>query len=207
MNNFLGLSRRVEPRFYFLCLALIFEGGILLLACLLSWYWQHPLFRYLSISAGGLCWGLISSIPLFFLFFIGMELSWKSMKEIRQFMMTQFYPLIKDCSLFELALVSLLAGCGEELFFRGFLQELISNAWGMPAGLIVSSMVFSMMHPVSLMYSIVVFFISLYLGIIFIVSNTLFSVIVCHSVYDFVAMLSFSYFWKANKKGRYSSHS
>jgi len=80
------------------------------------------------------------------------------------------------------ALVSLCAGLGEEVLFRGFLQVKI--------GLVASAVIFGLFHFFNLTYFLVTTFMGLYLGWLFEKNemNLLIPFFV-HAVYDFVALL------------------
>jgi membrane protease YdiL (CAAX protease family) len=72
----------------------------------------------------------------------------------------------ESCSIIKLAILSLIAGFGEEAFFRGFLQSVISNNFGEFTGVLIANLIFGALHLITLTYGIIVFFIGCYLSAI-----------------------------------------
>ena len=61
--------------------------------------------------------------------------------------------LFRECNIIDLALISLLAGFGEELMFRGFLRPpVLSYWWGAWLGIAATSVLFGLVHPFGLTY-------------------------------------------------------
>jgi len=133
--------------------------------------------------------GLIFSIPLFvvnFIFFGVKKTPIRISEQFLEFRNRVVCPLARLMDPWSAAFVSILAGLGEELFFRGFLLT--------ETGLIVSSILFSVLHfgtqikkypLVALLY----FFIGCYFAWICIYTQGLWPAIIAHSFYDFVIIL------------------
>ncbi|WP_049722806.1 CPBP family intramembrane glutamic endopeptidase [Gilvimarinus polysaccharolyticus] len=97
-------------------------------------------------------------------------------------------PLFTPLALWQLTLISVLAGIGEELLFRVFLQPLISsysNAW---IGIGLTSLSFALLHFMSWLYFILTLIIGLLLGVGYYLSQSLIFVMVWHGVYDLIAL-------------------
>ncbi|MGM0769140.1 MAG: CPBP family intramembrane glutamic endopeptidase [Pseudomonadota bacterium] len=87
-----------------------------------------------------------------------------------------------------LILLSLLAGIGEELLFRGALQGwLMARTDGVTA-VMVASVVFGLVHFVSFTYFLVATGLGLVLGTAYMVSESLVMVMIWHAVYDMIAL-------------------
>ena len=110
-------------------------------------------------------------------------------------------PLFKSCTWGELAAISLLAGFGEELLFRGVFQAATAEWTGdflphSPAGamvgdgiaLVVVAIVFGLMHAVNAAYAVLATVMGLYLGWLWLATGNLAVPIVAHAVYDFLAL-------------------
>lgn len=133
--------------------------------------------------------GLLFSIPLFIINFIFFGIKTKQIPILNQF--TEFrdrvvYPLAKVMDLPSAAIVSILAGFGEELFFRGVLLT--------ETGIIISSFLFSVLHfgfqvksfpLVALLY----FFIGCYFAWLCQHTGSLWPAIIAHAFYDFVIIM------------------
>jgi len=84
------------------------------------------------------------------------------------------------------------AGIGEELLFRGVLQSTLTEYTGLaPVSVVVTSVVFGLLHFATPLYAFLAFVASLYFGFLFqdpAVDNLAIPMI-CHGVYDVVALL------------------
>ena len=102
-------------------------------------------------------------------------------------------PLFRDWRLADFALVSVLAGVGEEMLFRGVIQpavaEAVGGGWGIAVGLAASALLFGLAHPITPAYALLAGLIGLYLGGVWLVSGNLLVPVVAHAGYDFVALI------------------
>ena len=87
------------------------------------------------------------------------------------------------------ACVAALAGVGEELLFRGFLQTWLSNHFAITLAILVASIIFGLLHYLSHAYFISVTLMSVAFGVGYYVTDSLLMVMVWHGVYDFVALI------------------
>lgn len=87
------------------------------------------------------------------------------------------------------ACVAALAGVGEELLFRGFLQTWLSNHFAITWAILVASIIFGLLHYLSHAYFISVTFMSVAFGVGYYITDSLLMVMVWHGVYDFVALI------------------
>jgi uncharacterized protein len=98
-------------------------------------------------------------------------------------------PLLAKSTWSELALISLSAGVGEEMLFRGVVQAGLSGWLGVPWGLSLTSLLFGLIHPISIVYMVFAAVLGFYLGAVWwIVHENLLTVMVTHAVFDFVAL-------------------
>ncbi|MCB0405495.1 MAG: CPBP family intramembrane metalloprotease [Bdellovibrionales bacterium] len=90
--------------------------------------------------------------------------------------------LIERLPIWQLALLSLSAGVGEEILFRGVAQPYL--------GVWVTGLVFGLLHALTPTYFFVAFAVGTYLGLVFgWTSGNLFVPVAVHTVYDFLAFL------------------
>ena len=106
----------------------------------------------------------------------------------KHFCENEVEPLLHDSSWSEIGLVSLSVGVSEEMLFRGVFQAALTNWLGVPLGLGLASVLFGLLHPISVPYMVMAAFLGLYLGTVWIVSGNLLTVIVVHTLYDFAAL-------------------
>lgn len=89
-----------------------------------------------------------------------------------------------------LACVAALAGVGEELLFRGFLQTWLSNHFAITWAILVASIIFGLLHYLSHAYFMSVTVMSIAFGVAYYITDSLLMVMVWHGVYDFIALLA-----------------
>lgn len=85
-------------------------------------------------------------------------------------------------------IVSILAGIGEELLFRGVLQYGLTENWNPLVGILLASLLFGAAHAVSSSYFVLATLMGLYLGLLYHWSGNLLVPIVVHALYDWVAI-------------------
>jgi membrane protease YdiL (CAAX protease family) len=145
----------------------------------------------------GLIWGLVASLPLlgYLAVFHFSPPGW--MHSLRKFCVEHLCPLFQGSAIWELALLSLAAGIGEELLFRWSLQGGLTSIFevrlSQPVaeviGLIIASLLFGLCHAVTKLYFTVTFIGGLFLGwTMFATSNWLVPA-VAHALYDFAALV------------------
>ena len=83
---------------------------------------------------------------------------------------------LRQMGLFDIVLVALSAGVGEEILFRGAIQHAL-GLWG-------TSFLFGLMHPLSLAYVLYATVAGLLLGWLAIATQSLLAPIVCHTIID-----------------------
>jgi hypothetical protein len=172
--------------------AIFFEGGMALVAILLGYLFSFPLGKLINWNGLDLLWGALATIPLLGLFLFSLTSRWKPLRSIRRTMHRVILESMKHCSVLQILMICLLAGFGEELLFRGLIQEGLA-AWiggqaGDWIGLFVGAIAFGLLHPISLTYILLVVIVGLYLGALMLYFDNLLVPIVVHTWYDFVAI-------------------
>lgn len=165
------------------------EGGLGLVACLLSWLTGQPVWQrfHWNVEDAGL--GVAVCLPMLLAF--GLCLVWPvgPLARIRRICEEVIRPLFTFCSMLDLAIISLLAGFGEEMLFRGWLQEFLgarSTPW---LGLVLASLAFGLLHPITLTYVIVATGLGAYLGLVWALNGNLLTVGIAHGLYDFLVLV------------------
>ncbi len=97
-------------------------------------------------------------------------------------------PLFAGVNWPQLALVSLLAGVGEELFFRGVIQPVLIGWIGIAGGLLAASVVFGLLHAITPTYALLATAVGAYLGWLALASGNLLGPMIAHGAYDFFAL-------------------
>ena len=165
------------------------EASLGLVALVLGWaLGHHPLtdFQWTTRAA---IEGLAATLPLIGFLWLSDRWRFEPILRIRDFLREHLLPYLHDANLLDLAMLSIAAGVGEEILFRGFLQSWLTMQFGIVAAIGLTALVFGLLHPVSITYVVIATLIGAYLGGVWLVSGNLLAPIVTHAVYDFVAVL------------------
>jgi hypothetical protein len=182
----MGGARR---RLWLILLGVGFEGGFALLALLLGWLLEQPpleSFRWSLREAAG---GVAACLPLVLGALALMRWPIGPLRQIQQFSEEVIGPLFRSSGVLDLAVISLLAGVGEEMVFRGVLQPVLGRWLGALPGLLLASILFGLLHPITPAYVVLAAAIGVYLGCLFEWTQSLLLVIVAHALYDFLVLL------------------
>lgn len=170
-------------------LAVAFEGGLIVLAWGLGWLLESPLFEQVYLRWEAVAWGVVATFPPLLGAWWCAHAKWGPFLRLMREVEERLIPLFADCSRFELAVISLLAGLGEEGLFRGVIQTILSDwldRWG---ALLATSMLFGLGHFITPTYTVLAGLLGLYLGGLFMAYDNLLLVIVVHALYDFAALI------------------
>jgi membrane protease YdiL (CAAX protease family) len=170
-------------------LAIAVEGGLIGLAWLLGWLLGcGPLARFVFDVPGAL-WGLAAALPMLAGFFAAVRWPVGPLGRIKDFTDRVIRPLMRPCSLVDLAGISVLAGLGEEMLFRGVLQDTGSQWLPVWAAVLVAAVLFGVLHAVTPTYALLATVVGAYLGVLYLLTGNLLAPIVAHALYDFVALV------------------
>lgn len=182
------LSRRKT-----LILTVAVEGGLICIAIVLGAVLGIPLVSMCEPDSGMVLHGVVSAVPvmivMLLLFHIPVEPVRRIEEIIRYFMRT----VMGRLSVWDLGLVSILAGVGEELMFRGVIQHAAADYLGTFTGIFIAGILFGMVHLITPFYAVIASLLGVYLGWLFVDTGSLIVPIVCHAVYDFSAFLYFRF--------------
>lgn len=170
-------------------IAIVVEGGVGLFAVAIGLLLGRPPWRLVHWSWADSAWAIAATFPLVTLLVIVSFLPRGPLAELRSLVTRLVREVFAGCSLAALALVSLFAGLGEELLFRGLMQPLAAERLGTAAGVLITAGLFGLAHPMSKTYVIVATFIGGYLGLLLILFNNLLVPIIVHGLYDFIALV------------------
>ena len=181
------------PPSRFLIWAAVFEGGTAILALGLGWLLSAPPFAMIQWTAAGAWWGIVASLPLLGLVIGSVYFSIGPLARLTETVERLLVPMFKPANVIDLAVISILAGLGEELLFRGVAQHQIAVAIGGTAGpwagLILASMLFGLMHWVTFGYAVLATAIGVYLGWLWMATGNLLTPVVTHALYDWVILV------------------
>jgi membrane protease YdiL (CAAX protease family) len=87
--------------------------------------------------------------------------------------------------------VSIIAGLGEELLFRGVVQGLLQRFTSAPVAVAISAAVFGALHSVSPMYAVKAGLIGVYFSVLLCKTNNLAVPIISHALWDTLVFVFF----------------
>lgn len=102
--------------------------------------------------------------------------------------MRGLYRFASGYSWFVLFLLSVFAGVGEELLFRGAVQGWLAEHTNTATGVLAASVLFGLVHYASFTYFVVATCLGLVLGTAYAVTDSLLLVMIWHGVYDMIAL-------------------
>jgi membrane protease YdiL (CAAX protease family) len=170
-------------------LAIAVEGGLIVLAWLLGWLLESsPLLRF-TLDPWGALWGMLAAVPMLAGFFAAVRWPVGPLGGIKEFTDRIIRPLMMPCSLVDLAGISLLAGLGEEMLFRGVLQDAFAHWLPLWLAIVTVAVLFGLLHAVTFTYALLAALVGAYLGVLYWGTGNLLAPILAHAVYDFVALV------------------
>jgi membrane protease YdiL (CAAX protease family) len=169
-------------------LAVLVEGGLIVLAWLLGWLLGYPPVPQIKWNSRDALLGLALTLPLLALFLVLIRWPVGPLRRIKRFSEEVLSPVLAPCTRIDLLGISVLAGLGEELLFRGVMQAAFSSWLGLGWGLAIASILFGVMHAVTFTYAVLATVMGAYLGWLWVWTDNLLVPIVVHALYDFVVL-------------------
>ena len=166
------------------------EGGLIVLAWALGWLLDQLPLRDFHWKWWDALWGLVATVPMMALFFLMLRWPVGPLLRIKRFSEEVLRPLLEPCSVLDLLGISVLAGLGEEMLFRGVLQGAFAHWLKSPwPALALASVLFGLLHAVTLTYALLATLMGAYLGWLWYATGNLLTPILAHALYDFLALL------------------
>lgn len=173
----------------FLTLAASVQGGVVLFACLIGWGIGIDPWSLVRWEGRSFAFGVLAVVPMLGLYSFSPGL--------RKLAIDALGESLSQCRWYELVILAILAGVGEELLFRGVIDSGLSriNPW---FALIASNVAFGLLHAMSRNYFLATTGIGLAMH--FLANATgernLLAPMVAHGVYDYIAFHLLIREWK-----------
>jgi uncharacterized protein len=156
--------------------------------------WSDAKGLFVGIVLGG-CLGAILAAAIFAL----ARLPLRSLRDLQEMMETRLREFLIQLTPVELVVLAMAAGIGEEILFRGWLQQGLftllgaeKNALFGVLGLLIASVLFGLAHPISPVYVVLATLMGIALGGIYWSTGNLLCAIVAHAVYDAIILLKWN---------------
>lgn len=180
-------SIRSVERGKVLWLTVVVEGGLAVLAWGLGAAFGPPAYGDFRLDGRAVLLGVVASLPPLAGVALALRSEWPPLARLRDLIHRVIGQLFAELTVLDLAIVSILAGIGEEAFFRGFLQTALAGKLGITAAVAVTSLIFGLAHFVSFGYAVYATVVGAYLGVLMLAGGLVVP-IVAHAVFDFVAL-------------------
>jgi uncharacterized protein len=165
-------------------------GLSVIVICLYSFFWQRPKIRF---SSSALIFGVISAVLLYGIFCLGYVLSPYIVPGTAH-QVGGIYDMGTgtDKRLIFLLLL-FVTGPGEEIFWRGFLQDRLMLKYGNLSGFILTTLIYGSVHIFSMNFMLVMaaFVAGAFWGALYLWKRDLSMVIVSHSLWSAVIFAIF----------------
>lgn len=173
---------------HLLVLALVVEGGLAALAWGLGVALGRPAFEKLDLDWTAWVWGGLATLPPLAGLMWARRTRWGPLARLGALIEVRVAPLFSRCTLVDLALISALAGVGEEALFRGVLQPWLGGILGPWPAVVVVGIAFGLAHWLTPTYAVYAALMGVYLGALYHALGNLWVPIFAHAAYDFVAL-------------------
>lgn len=171
-------------------LAIACEGGLGLLALAVGWFLARPPLAQIAWNTTALVQGLLAAAPMLVAAWLIMRWPVGPLKPLEELVRKQLVPIFRQCTTFDLLMISSAAGFGEELLFRGVVQTGVEQFTGSAVlALLAGGATFGLAHPITFSYVILAALIGVYLGWLQLATDNLLVPIVTHGAYDFCALV------------------
>jgi uncharacterized protein len=180
----------------FMALALIFEGSMVLVALVIGWIFHLDVFHGLRATIPAVVVGVAGAIAPFVLLLASERWKIPAIERIKILVVESLGPSLVACNWFDIILLALVAGIGEEVLFRGAVQPLLerwtaSLSGSVAIALILSNVIFGLLHCVTPTYALLAGLMGVYFGLLLDAtgSRNLLGPILAHGLYDYLAFL------------------
>lgn len=175
-----------EGRAFWTMLAL---GGLLFPAALAPALFLGVDFAALfNPSPAALFAGAVGVLPPLALLAIFMRSDFGPVARFRRSQLEFFRKLGFALTPFRNALLSLLAGAGEELLFRGVLQTVAERHLPVAFAILLPNLLFGALHARTKLYALAAFGVGAWLGALYSLTESLAAPMLTHALYDFIAL-------------------
>ena len=184
-----------EERPSILGVAIAFETSLILVAALLAWMWDiSPLSRVggpgrTAEDLRAIWLGMVAVVPMLGMMLAVRLLPLPAFRKLNSLVDEVVVPLFRGVSVGSLAVISLAAGIGEEMLFRGVLFDKMTVWWGLTGAIVGTSLLFGLAHWLTMAYGLLAAGLAVYLAGLMLWTNNILAAMVAHALYDFLVLL------------------
>ena len=146
-----------------------------------SWSWLGNIGLY-AIPIAILLASIVFYVPV-----VLVSHRWLKLSSFYQ-LMEQLHVLTRELTWPQIVVLASCAGLGEELLFRGFAQSWLTQYTGVLLAIFISSIVFALLHAMTLYYFVFALLISITFGLLLHFTESMLLIVLFHAVYDVIAL-------------------
>lgn len=169
--------------------AVLFEGSLVVAAVLSGWLVGLDPWVSWSWGIRGWVWGVIGVLPPLGMLRWVMRSGWGPVREMRERMEPILRGVFAGWRWWELVVLSAVAGLGEEVMFRGVVQAWLEVQLGWWGALVVASILFGFMHPITRLYVTLAAVMGVWFGLVWLWAGSLWAPVLAHGLYDAIALV------------------
>jgi len=172
---------------------LILETVLVVIATLVSYlFFDTPLLNPIGFDREGLLTGVAASLPMVAYFVFSLSAFGRNLaplKRIYDLLRRMLSRALIEMPTWQIVLLGMSAGIGEECLFRGVLQPVVEG-WTSPlAAILLTGLIFGLLHALTPAYFILATILSIYFGFLVNYTGNLMTPILAHGLYDVVGFL------------------
>lgn len=167
---------------------MIGTAGMGLAAYGFSFLLGTPLGPQIKFNINDLLIGVIATLPLVVFLWWFSNTTLDHFASFRRSQIKFFAEIGFSFTPLRIALMAIGAGICEELLFRGVLQTWIGGFAPVAVAIIVSNILFGMLHMRTALYAVIAGLVGAYLGVLYALTDNLLAPMAAHAFYDAVAL-------------------
>lgn len=154
----------------------------------LSFVLKTPLAPQFKLDANDFLIGVIATLPLVAFLWWFSNTTLENLSSFRNAQIKFFSEIGFEFTPPRIAIMALAAGISEELLFRGVFQTWLDGFFPVAFAILLTNILFGLLHMRTLLYAIIAGLVGAYLGAIYAFTDNLMTPIVVHSLYDAAAL-------------------
>ena len=173
---------------HILGMTLAFELGLGVVAIALALLFGLRPWLNLNWNPALLMLTFAATVPMTGMIVVVAHGRWHWTGELRRLVDEALLPAFTGMRWWGTGLISLAAGIGEELLFRGVVQDGLAGVAGPTTALIAASLLFGLAHALTPAYFLLTTLAGFYLGGLYLATDNLLLPILVHFLYDWIAL-------------------
>ncbi len=158
-------------------------------AIVLGWLIGTPLLPQISPSFDAALLGVIATLPLALFLWWFSNTQNPTLAAFRHSQVKFFSEIGFEFTPSRIIVMAVVAGVSEEFLFRGVIQSWIGGFAPIAVALIASNIIFGLLHMRTVLYAVIAGLVGVYLGVVYIYTDSLLAPVITHGLYDYVALV------------------